>query len=476
MVVLLTSFPSELLSLICKFVDPEDFASFSILNRRFQAIAEPFKKHHHEQWNKYAVLRDRPNTSYQFWHNVLRSVLEGWEGAKYVRILKVRYAKETSDWDLSFSEEYEYEFTHDWDFEECREVRRLNQGLMSDVHRVPREHRQLIIEALKDVPWFANHGLDQVAPELHKTSLILALLVSRLPNLQTLAIARHSSSKLYHLHNAVSHAALSLSVPGARYGPLSHLKEVDFNVGEIKGHEFPGYCYNVPGCFEPSFLLPFLSLPSIESLKAAHIVGQMSSEATNLPQSKLEYLNLRALDIPSNALSSILERSTNLRSCELTTGRESESFSVVAAIDALLSNASKTLEELTLLADLSNPTTDRYISLAGFNALVYIDITYDCLGLPPTDPTGVISLTNALPASLKTLKIRAHAFREGLARNILALLTKTPPKQAKLKCLSVETWLDDEDRKAMRQVCQLRNIRSKGDIAVVVLPNSMWVS
>lgn len=168
-----------------------------------------------------------------------------------------------------------------------------------------------------------------------------------------------------------------------------------------------------------------------------------------MPPSKLAHLSLRILDVAPNVLSSILERITNLRSCELTTNTTSIKFNVVAVIDALLANTRNTLEKLTLHADILNSADDRSVSFAGFNTFVYLEITYDCLCLPSTDVTGVTGLPVALLASLQTLKIHTHQYREGLAPNILALLADTRPKQAKLECPSVKSWLEDKDKKSM---------------------------
>lgn len=104
--------------------------------------------------------------------------------------------------------------------------------------------------------------------ELHKTSLIPALLVSRLPNLRTLAVARYSSSRLYQIQTAVSHAVLSLSVSTVQCGPFSRLREVDFATEDSEDDKYPSYLYGAPGDFEASFLLPFLSLPSKILFKA----------------------------------------------------------------------------------------------------------------------------------------------------------------------------------------------------------------
>ena len=471
--VLLAFFPSELLSLICGFVDPEDFASFSVLNRRFHAIAEPFRDHHREQWSKYAILQDRENTSPWFWHNVLRSVLEGWEEAKYVRTLRVSYSGDIPGRRFSHDQN---QLIHDWDFKHYREVLRPKDRLSWQnlqrrfpVVRLPREHCRLISESLKEELWFAYHGLDQDMDEIQKKPFILALLASRLPNLRTLRIARCSSTKLYHLQNAVWGASIRLSVPEAQCGPFSRLREVDFTTGEGGDYEHLDYVHGAPGDFEHSFLLPFLALPSIRSLKTARVIGLISYQEKKLPPSKLANLSIRKLDIPPNAVSAILEMSPMLRNCELTGTTTSSNFSVPAAIEALLANASSTLERLTLHAELHNTTTGGPVSFASFNSLKFLDISYDCLCLSSLPATRVGTLSNILPARLETLKIHAPQFRERLALDILGLLTESPPKQPKLKYLFIKSWIEDKDRGAMQQACQIRDIRYEGDLAIEVV-------
>ena len=471
----LSALPSELLLTICDHIDPEDFLSFELLNRRIYASVEPARRRHHELWTRYNSLRDKGNSSPWFWYNVLHSLIDGWLGAKYVRHLKInRPPKIYLAWlDRRGNRD---DFMVEWDYEEHKEVlisapgRRLAGSSHEEIASAMFETNiHLLEEAVKTEAWWPISESVRGFNALGENNLLLALLASRLPNIRALKFPG-SSSSLGYLKDAALYAATRPCSSNPPLNFMTRLTEIDLID--------PNHLYDTKEFLSIDMVSIFISLPSIKTFAAAKIAASEDFiRIRNLPAPRVTGLTLLQQDIPPDTLCALLDGCNNLNTVHLVTKTNNirPKFDDRHAIEFLLRIAANTLESLTLHAEPHYATTLPHLrshkSLAAFTCLKTLSISFDCFSLPyspsPSSsphPSPAIKLADLLPSSLSSLKILGLRYRARLASDIHDLLM-SPNARSRLPSLThleVGGWLDPSDRVPMRRTWNARNIYACG--------------
>ena len=474
----LSALPSELLLTICDYIDPDDFQSFELLNKRIYADVEPARKRHHDLWTKYSFLKEKCNSSPWFWHNVLYSVIDGWKGAKYVRRLKINHTLSlTMALARGFvADDDKQDLMFEWDSKEHKEILTpIPERSLEGLSRRDRAHAmfekifRFLEEAAKDEIWCEFFGRGKTVHGLRNNGLCLALLVMRLPNIRTLEYAG-SSYSLGDLKHAAMHAA---TCPSPSHPPLKFMTRLT-KVDLIDSN----HLYDTREFLSIDIVSIFISLPSIKTFAGAKIAASDNFLRTrDLSAPKVADLTLLQQDISPKTLSALLDGCYTLKTVHLVTKTNNirPKFDDHYALEFLFRIAASTLETLTLHAEphyaRTLPHLRNYKSLVAFTCLKTLSISFDCFSLPsaPSESSSPhsspkIKLADLLPSSLSSLKILALRYRARLASDIHDLLT-SPHSRSRLPSLSrleVRGWLDPSDHVPMRRKWDVRNIDTYG--------------